>query len=153
MQPQVVADAGEHDAVEASGPGVSQPTKLIRMASMTRAMLDEVRQAPPDDAGRKRLLAIYERSLEQIREALSSDLQEELETMFLPLRDENHPPSESEIRLAQAQLLGWLEGLFHGIQASLYSQQAAAQRQLMEMQHGQGTEADGDGHHYPGVYL
>lgn len=146
-------DGAVDDAGEAPGTSISQPTKLIRMASMTRAMLDEVRQAPPDEAGRKRLLQIYERSLEQISDVLSGDLREELEAMFLPLRDEEHPPSESEIRLAQAQLLGWLEGLFHGIQASLYSQQAAAQRQLMEMQRDQADDADGDGHRHPGVYL
>lgn len=124
-------------------PMVSQPTKLIRIASMTRAMLDEVRQAPLDEAGRHRLMEIHQRSLHELREVLSSDLLEEFDEIFQPIRGET-TPSESELRLAQAQLIGWLEGLFHGIQASLFSQQMAAQAQLAEMQRRQqlGRPAD-----------
>ncbi len=114
-----------------SGPPVSQPTKLIRIASMTRAMLDEVRQAPLDDAGRRRLLEIHERTLTELREILSPELLDEFDEMFIPIR--NEVPSESELRVAQAQLVGWLEGVFHGIQASLWSQQAAAQAQLQQL--------------------
>ena len=127
------------DMKEASGqndsdddPIVSQPTKLIRIASMTRAMLDEVRQAPLDEGGRARLAAVHAKSLDELREVLSPDLLEEFNEIMVPL---NHgETSEAELRIAQAQLIGWLEGLFHGIQASLWSQQVAAQNQLAEMQ-------------------
>ncbi len=112
---------------------VLRPTKLIRIASMTRAMLDEVRQAPLDEAGRERLRLIHQRSLDELREVLSNDLLEEFNEIFEPLR-QDEVPSESVLRIAQAQLIGWLEGLFHGIQASLWSQQMAAQSQLQEMQ-------------------
>ncbi len=112
---------------------VLRPTKLIRIASMTRAMLDEVRQAPLDEAGRERLKRVHQQSLEELREVLSADLLEEFNDIFEPLR-QDEVPSESVLRIAQAQLIGWLEGLFHGIQASLWSQQMAAQSQLQEMQ-------------------
>lgn len=111
-------------------PSVSEPSKLIRIASMTRAMLDEVREAPLDGAGRVRLLSIYEGSLAELKEVLSDDLVEELDAVFLPISDD---PSEAELRIAQAQLVGWLEGLFHGIQASLISQQMSAAAQLDRM--------------------
>ncbi|MGF1665277.1 MAG: proteasome activator [Acidimicrobiia bacterium] len=114
-------------------PSILQPTKLIRIASMTRAMLEEVRQSPLDEPGRQRLMRIHERSLDELREVLSQDLQEEFNEIFEPLHRDDIP-SESELRIAQAQLIGWLEGLFHGIQASLFSQQMAAQAQLAEMQ-------------------
>ncbi len=112
---------------------VLRPTKLIRIASMTRAMLDEVRQAPLDEAGRERLKRVHQQSLEELREVLSADLLEEFNDIFEPLR-QDEVPSESVLRIAQAQLIGWLEGLVHGIQASLWSQQMAAQSQLQEMQ-------------------
>ncbi len=95
-------------------------------------MLDEVRQADLDAAGRTRLMDIHERSLDELREVLTDDLLEEFNEIFQPLRSDDLP-SESELRIAQAQLIGWLEGLFHGIQASLFSQQMAAQAQLAEM--------------------
>jgi hypothetical protein len=110
---------------------VTQPTKLIRIASMVRSMLDEVRRAPLDDAGRRRLREIHDRSIEELDSVLSPDLQKELTEVVLPLTSDT--PSESELRLAQAQLVGWLEGLFHGIQATLFTQQAMAQSQLEEM--------------------
>ena len=110
---------------------ISSPTKLIRISSMVRTMLDEVRRAPLDDAGRRRLREIHERSLHELEGVLSPDLQQELKEVVLPLTDET--PSESELRLAQAQLVGWLEGLFHGIQATLFTQQAMAQSQFEEM--------------------
>jgi hypothetical protein len=138
LHPQVVDDdpSEEHDD---GGTFVTEPSKLIRIASMTRAMLDEVRQAPLDDQGRLRLLAIYRASMEQLRESLSDDLQEELAMIFQPL--EEAKASESELRIVQAQLVGWLEGLFHGIQASLWTQQAAATAQLEEMQRRRALEA------------
>ncbi len=110
---------------------VSEPTKLIRIASMTRAMLEEVRQAPLDEGGRKRLAAVHDRSLDELREVLSPELLDEFDEIMVPLDGE---VTEAELRIAQAQLIGWLEGLFHGIQASLWSQQMAAQSQLQEMQ-------------------
>lgn len=119
---------GEEEEAQAS---YVQAPKLMRIASMTRAMLDEVRQSPLDDAGRKRLVEVHERSLEEMNEVLSPDLREELGDIFLPLSSETS--TESELRIAQAQLVGWLEGLFAGIQATLFSQQMAAQNQLQEM--------------------
>src|SRR5262245_21221251 len=136
VQPELVdglvgtPEATDIDDDEAGGQ-VSSPTKLIRIASMVRTMLDEVRRAPLDDAGRRRLCEIHERSLEELETVLSPDLQQELTEVVLPLTEDS--PSESELRLAQAQLVGWLEGLFHGIQATLFTQQAMAQGQLDQM--------------------
>ena len=125
------AEVAGDDAGDETGEQISSPTKLIRIASMVRTMLDEVRRAPLDDAGRRRLREIHERSLEELESVLSPDLRKELAEVVLPLTGES--PSESELRLAQAQLVGWLEGLFHGIQATLFTQQAAAQGQLDQM--------------------
>lgn len=143
VTPEVVPPEEDMGAASSS-PSVTEPSKLIRIASMTRAMLDEVRQAPLDEAGRERLLSIYERSLEELREVVSADLRDELDSVFIPMGDT--APSEAELRIAQAQLVGWLEGLFHGIQASLISQQMAASAQLDRMRQrpaiegGQGAE-------------
>lgn len=140
LQPQVVeaaADAGDDD-----GTFVSEPARLIRIASMTRAMLDEVRQAELDEAGRTRLMQIYSSSMGQLRDSLSDDLQHELDEMFGPL--EGAEVTESELRIVQAQLVGWLEGLFHGIQASIFSQQAAASAQVEEMRRRLALEAGTD---------
>ena len=121
-------------------PSVSEPSKLIRIASMTRAMLDEVRAAPLDEAGRGRLVSIYDSSITELRDVLSDDLVEELDAVFVPITDQ---PSEAELRVAQAQLVGWLEGLFHGIQASLISQQMAATAQLDRMREQRAIEQGG----------
>lgn len=133
---------------------VTRPTKLIRIASMVRTMLDEVRRAPLDDAGRRALRSIHESSLNELREVLSPDLRRELEEVALPLTSET--PSEGELRLAQAQLVGWLEGLFHGIQATLFTQQTMAQQQLEEMRHRRMLEPGPPGsasERAPGPYL
>ena len=106
---------------------------------MVRTMLDEVRRAPLDDAGRRRLAEIHERSLDALEDVLSPDLKTELEEVVLPLTSD--APSESELRLAQAQLVGWLEGLFHGIQATLFTQQATAQAQFEQMRRQRALEA------------
>jgi hypothetical protein len=127
----VAAQAEGAEAADEASEQISSPTKLIRIASMVRTMLDEVRRAPLDDAGRKRLKEIHERSLEELESVLSPDLQQELSEVVLPLTSDD--PTESELRLAQAQVVGWLEGLFHGIQATLFTQQAAAQGQLEQM--------------------
>jgi hypothetical protein len=118
---------------------VTSPTKLIRIASMVRTMLDEVRRAPLDDAGRRRMREIHEKSLEELEGVLSPDLRQELTEVVLPLTSET--PSESELRLAQAQLVGWLEGLFHGIQATLFTQQSMAQSQFEEMRRRRAIDA------------
>lgn len=149
IEPEVVDGKEEPQQQEA----VTRPSLIIRIASMTRAMLEEVRQAPLDEAGRMRLLAVHDRSLEELSEVLSEDLREEFEEIFVPLNKEN--PSQSELRIAQAQLVGWLEGLFHGIQASLLSQQVAARAQLEEMQARRMLEQgeQGEQPEPPGLYL
>src|SRR5258708_3172094 len=113
-----------------AGEFISQPAKLLRIAAMIRELLEEVRKCSSDEAGRKRLRSIYDKSLTSLKDGLSPDLQKELETLTLPL---DGTSSESEIRLAQAQLVGWLEGLFHGIQAALWAQHAQARAGLEEM--------------------
>jgi Protein of unknown function (DUF2587) len=138
-------DAEHSEVVVVSGPGtdtpessesveetVSEPGKVMRIGSMIKQLLDEVRQAPLDERSRARLREIYERSLKELGASLSGDLRTELEGLALPFADDE-VPSESELRIAQAQLVGWLEGLFHGIQATLYAQQLAAQAQLQGM--------------------
>ena len=110
---------------------VSEPAKVLRIGSMVKTLLDEVRQAPLDEKSRTRLREIYEQSIHDLSEGLSPDLVAELDRMALPFDEE--APSESELRIAQAQLVGWLEGLFHGIQATLMSQQMAARSQLEEI--------------------
>lgn len=133
-------------------PGAGLPTKLIRIASMTRAMLEEVRQAPLDEKGKARLAAVHSRSLDELREMLPADLLEEFNEIMVPINVDT--PSEAELRIAQAQLIGWLEGLFHGIQASMFSQQMAAQQQLQEMRRRSGISAGGqDGEQSSGLYL
>ena len=110
---------------------VSEPAKVLRIGSMVKTLLDEVRQAPLDEKSRVRLREIYEQSIHELSEGLSPDLVAELDSMALPF--DSDAPSDSELRIAQAQLVGWLEGLFQGIQASLMSQQMAARAQLEEM--------------------
>ena len=109
---------------------ITQPAKLLRIASMVRELLEDTRQASLDEPGRVRLHRIYERSLGELAEILSSDLRDELEALAPPMEG---VPTESEIRIAQAQLVGWLEGLFHGIQAALFAQQQAARAQFEEL--------------------
>jgi hypothetical protein len=133
-------------------PGAGLPTKLIRIASMTRAMLEEVRHAPLDEQGKARLAAVHSRSLDELREMLPADLLEEFNEIMVPINVET--PSEAELRIAQAQLIGWLEGLFHGIQASLFSQQMAAQAQLQEMARRAAiARGSQDGEQGSGLYL
>lgn len=153
--PEVVGPdaAGDQEAGAAAADGeqVRQPTKLIRIASMVRGMLDEVRRAPLDDAGRRALREIHEKSLHELEGVLSPELQRELEDVVLPFTTET--PSESELRIAQAQLVGWLEGLFHGIQATLFTQQAMAQQQLSEIGQRRALETGNPGERLPGAYL
>jgi hypothetical protein len=111
---------------------VTEPAKVMRIGSMVKQLLDEVRHAPLDQASRERLAEIYERSVAELSEALSPDLQEELRSLALPFEVDN-VPTDAELRIAQAQLVGWLEGLFHGIQATLFAQQLAARQQLEQL--------------------
>jgi hypothetical protein len=133
----VLGPGGETEAASGrqegeSGESVEQPGKVMRIGSMIKQLLEEVRQAPLDDASRQRLREIYETSIRELSEGLSPDLRDELNRMVLPFR-EGEVPSDSELRVVQAQLVGWLEGLFHGIQATLFAQQMAARAQLEEM--------------------
>jgi hypothetical protein len=115
---------------EASEESITQPAKLLRIASMVRELLDETRQASLDEPGRIRLRQIYERAIGELSDVLSPDLKDELSTLAPPMQG---VPTDAEIRVAQAQLVGWLEGLFHGIQAALFAQQAAARAQFEEL--------------------
>jgi proteasome activator-like protein len=117
---------------EAAQGNIEQPAKLLRLAVMVRELLEEVRRAPLDENAREHLRDIHAKVIAELKTGLSGALAEELERLSLPL-PQTGVPSESEIRIAQAQLLGWLEGLFQGIQAALATQQMAAQAQLLEM--------------------
>lgn len=124
---EVPAETGEtplHDLVE-------QPAKVMRIGSMIRQLLEEVKSSPLDEKSRARLREIYEQSIKELEDGLAPELVQELDRLSLPFTEE--APSESELRIAQAQLVGWLEGLFHGIQAALYAQQVQAQSQLQNM--------------------
>jgi hypothetical protein len=111
---------------------VEQPAKVMRIGTMIKQLLDEVRAAPLDEAGRARLREIHESSVRELQSGLAPELVAELQRISLPLTEDG-VPSESELRIAQAQLVGWLEGLFHGIQTALFAQQMAARAQLEEM--------------------
>ena len=149
LTPEVLDAAPE--AERERGESVEQPAKVMRIGSMIRQLLEEVRQAPLDDASRTRLKEIYETSVRELAEGLSPDLQDELARLALPF--DQGSPSDAELRIAQAQLVGWLEGLFHGIQATLFAQQMQARQQLEQMgqQRGLPPGAQGDGR--PGTYL
>jgi hypothetical protein len=149
VRPEVVEDAP--DSAERESEQVARPTKLIRIASMVRSLLDEARRAPLDDAGRRSLKQIHERSISELEEILSADLREELEEVTLEFSGTT--PSESELRIAQAQLVGWLEGLFHGIQATMFTQQLQAQRQFEEMRGRRPLEIAPGDRQQPGAYL
>ena len=131
---------------------VTAPAKVMRIGSMVKQLLEEAHATRLDEASRERMAEIYERSIVELGEALSPDLQGELKMLALPFTD-GEIPSEAEIRVAKAQLVGWLEGLFHGIQATLFAQQMVARQQFEEIRQlpaGQGPEA-GAGHN--GQYL
>ena len=111
---------------------VEQPAKVMRIGTMIKQLLEEVRAAPLDDASRNRLRAIHASSIRELEQGLAPELREELERITLPFNEEE-TPSDAELRIAQAQLVGWLEGVFHGIQTALFAQQMAARAQLEEM--------------------
>ncbi len=149
LAPGVESAEAEKLGVEGESDYISQPAKVMRIGSMVKSLLDEARTAEIDDAGRKRLGEIYSLSIEELSGALSPDLVKELSRMALPFS--GNVPTESELRIAQAQLVGWLEGLFHGIQASLFAQQAAAQAQLEQMR--ERSLSPGQNVTQPGNYL
>ncbi|PXX13202.1 bacterial proteasome activator family protein [Mycolicibacterium moriokaense] len=124
------------DAEDADGKSltdlVEQPAKVMRIGTMIKQLLEEVRAAPLDDASRSKLREIHRTSIRELEDGLAPELREELERLTLPF-SEDGIPSDSELRIAQAQLVGWLEGLFHGIQTALFAQQMAARQQLEQM--------------------
>ena len=126
---------------------VEQPAKVMRIGTMIKQLLEEVRAAPLDEASRSRLREIHATSIRELEDGLAPELREELERLALPF-SEDKVPSDAELRIAQAQLVGWLEGLFHGIQTALFAQQMAARAQLEHMR-GQGALPPGMGQ--PGV--
>jgi hypothetical protein len=127
------ADAGlDDDETSTLTDMVEQPAKVMRIGTMIKQLLDEVRAAPLDDASRVRLREIHQSSIKELESGLAPELREELERLSLPFTEDT-VPSDAELRIAQAQLVGWLEGLFHGIQTALFAQQMAARAQLEEM--------------------
>jgi len=134
--PDGIAMAGEEKGAEGGERPVTemveQPAKVMRIGSMIRQLLEEVRAAPLDEKSRVRLKEIHESSIKELEDGLAPELVAELERLSLPFADDD-VPSEAELRIAQAQLVGWLEGLFHGIQTTLFAQQMAARAQLEQM--------------------
>jgi hypothetical protein len=128
---------------------VEQPAKVMRIGTMIKQLLEEVRAAPLDDASRKRLREIHATSIRELEEGLAPELREELDRLTLPF-DEDAEPSDAELRIAQAQLVGWLEGLFHGIQTALFAQQISARAQLEQMRQGALPPGIGRPGHGPG---
>ncbi len=153
--PEVVS-AGDSPGSEDQNEAVEQPAKVMRIGSMIKLLLDEVRQSDLDEPSRERLREIYETSVAELSSALSPDLRDELGRLAHPFAAGDTPPSEAELRVAKAQLVGWLEGLFHGIQATLFAQQMAARQQLDEMRRRLPPGAvppSGDTEARPGTYL
>ena len=158
LVPSVVTDAPTADEPREA---VSSPGKVMRIGSMIKQLLEEVRQTDLDEPSRERLREIYDTSITELSSTLSPDLRDELARLTIPF-DPDTAPSGAELRIAKAQLVGWLEGLFHGIQATLFAQQMAARQQLEQMrgQIGPGmvsgagpSSADGEQPPPPGTYL
>ena len=129
---------------------IEQPAKVMRIGSMVKQLLEEVRQAPLDDASRARLREVHRNSIAELSDGLAPELQQELERLTLPF-DDASVPSDAELRIAQAQLVGWLEGLFHGIQTALFAQQMAARVQLEQMRGGRPALPAGAVEQVPGT--
>jgi len=155
--PAPAGETTENGDADADGVSelVEQPAKVMRIGSMIKQLLEEVRAAPLDEASRKRLREIHHSSIEELSSGLAPELREELERLSLPFTGDEIP-SDAELRIAQAQLVGWLEGLFHGIQATLFAQQMAARAQLEEMRQRAlppGTSQQQSGSGGSGLYL
>ena len=148
-------DVGDNGALDVNEM-VEQPAKVMRIGTMIKQLLEEVRAAPLDDASRQRLRDIHASSIRELEQGLAPELREELERITLPFA-EDETPSDAELRIAQAQLVGWLEGLFHGIQTAIYAQQMAAKVQFEQMRRGlpmgpgaQQQEGPDEAPHQPG---
>jgi len=158
-----LVEAEKEDAAP-EGEFIEQPAKVMRVGSMLRQLLDELKEVTLDEGSRDRMREIYDSSVQELGSALSPDLSDELNRITLPFGDEE-TPSEAELRVAQAQLVGWLEGLIQGIQATLFAQQMAAQQQLANMRSGgallagssgqtlDGEDSNEDSQNRPGTYL
>ena len=142
------ADSDERSVTEL----IEQPAKVMRIGTMIKQLLEEVRAAPLDDASRARLREIHADSIAELEQGLAPELREELDRLTLPFSSDA-TPSDAELRIAQAQLVGWLEGLFHGIQTALFAQQMAARAQLEQMRHGALPPGMRPGHSDSGQYL
>jgi hypothetical protein len=132
ITPQGMGVVGGEERSDDPAAMVEQPAKVMRIGSMIKQLLEEVRSAPLDEAGRARLAAVHDRSLAELEQGLSPELVEELQRITLPF-SEDATPGDAELRIARAPLVGWLEGLFHGIQTALFAQQMAARAQLEQM--------------------
>jgi hypothetical protein len=163
VTPEGMAVSGATDEQPSPTELIEQPAKVMRIGSMIKQLLEEVRSAPLDEAGRVRLAQIHSRSIAELEQGLAPELVEELRRIALPF-SETETPSDAELRIAQAQLVGWLEGLFHGIQTALFAQQMAARAQLEQMRRalpgpgglgrpGTGPHQDGQEHPATGQYL
>ena len=136
LDPRLMAAAKDDDSDDRSLTDlVEQPAKVMRIGTMIKQLLEEVRAAPLDDATRNRLREIHATSIRELEDGLAPELRDELDRLTLPFT-EGTTPSDAELRIAQAQLVGWLEGLFHGIQTALFAQQMAARAQLEQMRQG-----------------
>lgn len=147
-----IPNDAESEEKNSVGDLVEEPAKVMRIGTMIKQLLEEVRAAPLDDASRNRLREIHETSIKELEQALAPELQEEMERLVAPFTAET-TPSDAELRIAQAQLVGWLEGLFHGIQTALFAQQMAARAQLDQMRKGlpPGSHGMQASDHHPGV--
>ncbi len=140
---------GDDDGERAITDLVEQPAKVMRIGSMVRQLLEEVKAAPLDDASRARLREIHQASVHELEAGLAPELVEELQRLSLPFTDDS-VPSDAELRIAQAQLVGWLEGLFHGIQTAIYAQQMTAKAQIEQVRRALPSGAGGPEHGRPG---
>ena len=156
-EPNVLSPEPVVEAADGPTEAVQHPAKVMRIGSMIKQLLEEVRRAPLDEPGRARLAEIYESSVEELSASVSPDLRDELGRLVGPFlgsgADGGGPPSEAELRVAQAQLVGWLEGLFHGIQATLFAQQMEARQQLEELRQRSLPAGDAPNQGRPGTYL
>lgn len=153
---------GAAPPAEGDGPvdpadAIGEPAKVMRIGTMIKQLLEEVRAAPLDEASRARLMQVHQKSIKELESGLTPDLRDELERLSLPFTEDT-VPSEGELRIAQAQLVGWLEGVFHGLQAALVAQQMAARSQLEQMRRSlppghSGTDATGSPGPGSGQYL
>jgi hypothetical protein len=156
VDPRVMAATSDDDDDRSLTDLVEQPAKVMRIGTMIKQLLEEVRAAPLDDASRNRLREIHATSIRELEDGLAPELREELDRLTLPF-NEGSTPSDAELRIAQAQLVGWLEGLFHGIQTALFAQQMAARAQLEQMREqrglppGMGGRSAGPGGHGSGT--